>query len=317
MPRNWGPVTASADGTRLAAADSASGIYISTNSGTTWNLGGAPSRDWRALACSADGTKWIAAAFGDQVYHSIDSGSTWTPLPVGGPYSWQCVASSADGNTLAAGRADSSFSIYTSTNGGVNWTTNKLPFYCMAVASSADGTKLAAACLGNQICTSTNSGATWITNATPLQSWRSLASSATGSNLVAASYNGSAGQIYTSADAGANWTLNTIDSQAWTQVAMSADAGFMVAAASGSGPAPLYSSRIVVAPTLNIDISNTNVLVSWLVPSADFLLQQNTNLASTNWETLTNQASLNLGNLHDELYLAPTNSARFYRLTTP
>ena len=314
MIGNWAAVAASADGIRLAAVNPFTTIYISTNSGANWNASAAPFKMWRSVACSADGTKLIASAANDQVYRSTDSGATWTPL-LSGPFSGGCVASSTDGNTLAAGRSDTSSSIYTSTDGGMNWTTNKLPFYCTTVASSADGTKLATACLGNQIYTSTNSGATWVTNATPMRSWTSLASSADGSKLVAASYNGSVGEIYTSTDAGATWTLNNLASQAWTQVAMSADAGLMVAA--GSGKIPLYASRTVSVPALNIGLSDTNVLVSWLVSSSDFVLQQNMDLNSTNWETVTNQSSLNFGNLHDELYFAPANSARFYRLITP
>jgi hypothetical protein len=53
------------------------------------------------------------------------------------------------------------------------------------------------------------------------------------------------------------------------------------------------------------------------VPSTDFGLQENLDLATTNWLDLTNTPVLNLTNLHNEVILSPTGSSGFYRLMTP
>jgi photosystem II stability/assembly factor-like uncharacterized protein len=82
---NWSSVASSADGTKLAATDSAGRIYISTDSGTTWTAG-ENEHQWSGIASSADGTRLGAVVSGGQIYLSNDSGLTWTascttPLP--------------------------------------------------------------------------------------------------------------------------------------------------------------------------------------------------------------------------------------------
>jgi photosystem II stability/assembly factor-like uncharacterized protein len=61
------------------------------------------------------------------------------------------------------------------------------------------------------------------------QDWVSVASSADGTNLVAAA---AGGRLYTSADAGANWVFRDLD-RAWVSVASSADGTNLVAAVAG------------------------------------------------------------------------------------
>jgi hypothetical protein len=68
---------------------------------------------------------------------------------------------------------------------------------------------------------------------------------------------------------------------------------------------------------LNLTASNTNLDLAWLVPSANFVLQQNLDLTTTNWVTLTNTPALNLTSLNNDLILSPSNSSAFYRLATP
>jgi hypothetical protein len=62
----WQSVASSADGSKIVAASSgelgaAGAIYISTNSGATWNISIFANFDWEAVASSADGSKLIAA----------------------------------------------------------------------------------------------------------------------------------------------------------------------------------------------------------------------------------------------------------------
>jgi hypothetical protein len=46
------------------------------------------------------------------------------------------------------------------------------------------------------------------------------------------------------------------------------------------------------------------------------VLQQNLDLTTTDWVTLTNTPMLNFTNLDDEVTLSPTNSSGFYRLVS-
>jgi hypothetical protein len=61
--------------------------------------------------------------------------------------------------------------------------------------------------------------------------------------------------------------------------------------------------------------SGSNLNVSWIIPSTNFVLQQSSDLAS--WTDVTNPPVLNLTNLQNEVVLSPTGSSGFYRLKTP
>jgi hypothetical protein len=67
-------------------------------------------------------------------------------------------------------------------------------------------------------------------------------------------------------------------------------------------------------PRLNLTTASGNLALSWLVPSTNFVLQQNLNLSAANWVMLTNTPVLNLTNLHNEIVLSPTNNNGFFRL---
>jgi photosystem II stability/assembly factor-like uncharacterized protein len=208
----WLTVASSADGGRLVASSGA-GVYTSTNFGADW-LYQADHR-FSSLASSADGTRLIGAdSF--NVYASTNSGAAWQLANVSGA----CVASSADGTKLAtayfAYPGHLLGGIFTSTNAGLDWTSNSAPLDSWtgwtALASSADGVKLAAT-IGQTsfptgpgpIFVSTNGGGTWQASGSLTSYWYSVASSADGATLVAS---GNAG-TYTSADAGKNWNWVT------------------------------------------------------------------------------------------------------------
>jgi photosystem II stability/assembly factor-like uncharacterized protein len=115
--RQWKAVASSADGTRwIAAADNglAGPLYLSTDSGTTWQeVPPGPFDRWAAVASSADGSRLVAAARqGDfvgqvgSVWMSMDAGATWkraTGARVGSP---TALASSADGTSLFEAESD-------------------------------------------------------------------------------------------------------------------------------------------------------------------------------------------------------------------
>jgi hypothetical protein len=243
----WESVAASADGSKIVAVSNSrskatGGIYISTNSGTDWNISTNANLDWEAVASSADGSKLIAA-FGlpstsGLVLISTNSGVTWAPANILPPAAeWNSVASSADGTKLTAVAVNVP-AIYTSTNSGADWMrqTNGLAGAGFDyVACSADGNKLIAAAGGpgdGDLYTSTNAGMTWIqaSNA-PLANWYSVASSADGNQLLACSYY--SGNVYISKNAGVNWVQTGLPTDDWNSVASSADGTKLVALANG------------------------------------------------------------------------------------
>src|SRR3984957_7674428 len=198
----------SADGNKLVAVvgdnSSPGPIYTSTNSGITLTLTPAPTNNWMSVASSADGSKLVAVVSsingttnGNVIYISTNSGSSWilTSAPTNIP--WSSVASSVDGSKFVAASDDayvpgSGFiygSVYTSTNSGMNWTSNNIPkAQWQSVASSADGTKLVAIAVepNGLIYSSTNSGSIWVSNNAPNYSWQFVASSADGNKFMAA-----------------------------------------------------------------------------------------------------------------------------------
>jgi photosystem II stability/assembly factor-like uncharacterized protein len=176
-------------------------IYTSTNIAAAWTLTQAPIDFWTAVACSADGNKIVAVSNHGRIVTSTNFGLNWATNNnfTSSVSQWYSIASSADGTHLVAAINNSSSgigSIYTSSDSGGSWTSNKVPdegwWY---VASSADGEKLVADYQylqpgANLIFRSTNGGLNWTSNNVPgILPW-TCASSADGNSLVADAYNG-------------------------------------------------------------------------------------------------------------------------------
>ena len=322
----WSSVASAADGTRLVAVAAPQwvwdgngkwhyvgdgAIYRSLDSGVTWTPASAPSNSWSAIASSADGTKWVAVAAALQewngtvsyyagdgaIYRSLDSGATWT-------------RTSAPSN---------------------NWT---------SVASSVDGTKWVAAAAAHRevgrlkvddggIYRSLDSGATWTRTSAPSKNWTSVASSAAGTQWVAVSgedpYSHSfGGYIYVSRDSGATWTPAGAPAvNFWQAVASSADGSTLVAGAGGhaglDGPicilrSPAPTPPLPPSPQLAVSWSGATLGLSWLVPSTRFVLQQNSDLGSTNWVEVPTPPMLDYTNLHHRLTLTPSLNGSYFRL---
>jgi hypothetical protein len=198
-------------------------VYVSTNSGITWNTTSLPNGDWYGLASSSDGTKLVATSFGGRIYTSTDSGTTWTARESN--RNWVSVASSADGIKLVA--AVRNGNMYTSTDSGVTWTPRGNNINWVSVASSADGTKLFASSVG-PLYTSTDSGVTW-TSRFSSQNYGAVASSADGTKLVVVVKGWS---IYRSTNSGVNWTEINLRKQ-WSSISSSSDGTNLIAAEDG------------------------------------------------------------------------------------
>jgi hypothetical protein len=347
-------VTMSADGCKLAATTSTAHPVFSTDAGKIWQTNQSPSDGYVDIASSADGTKLVTpfAVSNVNLYVSTNSGSNWmvTTAP---PAGYRGLSSSALGNVLAA--ASYNGFMYVSTNSGLTWATNTQVIQnWISVASSADGTKLAAAAYNNKIYVSTNFGTTWTATQSATDSWFSVACSADGTKLIAsgsATYvstnfgtywmlaNTNAGyvassadgtklilagpfytltsspnrSIYTSGDSGVTWVSNNAPAVGWLSVAASADGSEFVGGPSGGG---IWIGRTTPSPQLNVEPAGSNLTLSWLVPSTNFILQQNSDLTAANWAAVTNTPTLNLTNLQNQVTLPASATSAFFRLTT-
>lgn len=105
-------IACSADGSRLVVSSSGNGspvtfsasgysIFLSTNSGGTWQTTATPAVQWRQVTCSANGNRINAVSHDGCVFTSPDGGQTWAYIsnPV---LPWSGLAASADGSSLAA-----------------------------------------------------------------------------------------------------------------------------------------------------------------------------------------------------------------------
>jgi hypothetical protein len=314
--QDWKSVATSADGSEFLAVNLDNNLlYISTNCGTTWisnNVSGLTRS--QAVACSADGTKMAVAGSG-VICVSTNSEATWT---TNNAASYEALAFSADGTKLFA----SGGSIGISTNYGLTWADISEPnLISYSVACSADGSKLVVANVNpSPGYISTNSGATW-TPVSALGNCNMVASSADGTTIAAANINFFGGMVLTSTDFGATWITNDLPVGEWFGVASSADGNKLVAVIGainnyGSGGA-VYTSYTPPSPQLNLAPASGNLALSWLVPSTNFVLQQNLDLTTENWATLTNTPTLNFTNLQNQVMLSPVGSQGFYRLATP
>jgi hypothetical protein len=129
-------------------------IYTSTNSGTTWDVSGAPVDDWVAVTSSADGSKLAALNSYGGIYASTNAGATWSTTRAPG-VEWQTLASSADGAKLvAAGGWIYNSPLFVSVDSGISWTTTSASGKrWSSVALSADGSKLVGTVMGGGIYT--------------------------------------------------------------------------------------------------------------------------------------------------------------------
>ncbi|HSU56150.1 MAG TPA: sialidase family protein [Candidatus Dormibacteraeota bacterium] len=328
-------------------------IHISTDSGTNWTVTSAPLQRWTCVASSADGTKLIGAAYDRGIYTSADSGTTWTSNNVANVQFglWNSVGSSADGSTLFATRyrnfvlysssnsgvlwapttnnladlfsvavsadgtiavaSDNNGHVASSTNSGLTWSTNTfLPGGSgMRVAASADGHRLLAVPMGATVYASTNYGATWASNSLPPNSsWLAPACSADGRRITVIAQKG---LIYSSTNSGLTWTSNSAPGLTWQSVASSADGNSVFAAPSGG---KIWVRRTTPAPVLALTNSASGLVLSWVLPSAQFVVQRSDILQPPAWTDLSNAPLLNLTNLQNQLLLPTGNVSGYYRL---
>lgn len=155
--------------------------------------------------------------------------------PPGSTVRKQRAALSGNGKTIAVVEMVSTTGVvFTSTNGGLTWTSGGIQGSWRDTAVSEDGSLVYAA-EHNGIYRSTDGGATWnLLNDTPSTAtygtWIHFVASADGSKLAASTSHGSGSSIFVSSDFGTTWTQRTIDTtQRALMLALSGDGRTLMA----------------------------------------------------------------------------------------
>ncbi|HTY09529.1 MAG TPA: T9SS type A sorting domain-containing protein [Bacteroidota bacterium] len=175
-----------------------SGVFLSTDNGTSWTgvnngLVSAP-----VYSFAVNGTTLFALLAGAGVYRSTDNGSTWTAVNNGITDLFDNSLGVSGTNILAGGETGH---IYLSTDNGDDWTAVTSGVVSSNISSFVQsGTNLFAASYGEGVILSTDNGTTWTPATTGLfASVNCLA--VLGSNLFAATDSG----VFLSTNNGANW----------------------------------------------------------------------------------------------------------------
>ncbi len=344
----WASTTLSADGTKLVVAASEGGIRTSDDSGATWRSNNVPNKAWAAVAASADGTKLYAAAFTEYqdtseapagIFASTNSGGTWvlTAAPL---RNWGSIACSADGTKLIAADEASPASsfpapscLWVSTNSGAAFQLARSMDggWWMSVACSSDGNTVVAAHSIGLLLTSRDGGRNWQTNAlsgTGAGFASGVACSADGKRMAVQWVVGTgqvmSGSIYVSTDSGDSWIqtpLPAIGSQIafWNCFCVSAD-GCRLAGA----PVPdhfvslggIFTLQTTPSPALTVAHPDGNLILTWVVPSGNFALQQSADIGAANWTDVPGAPVLNYSTLREEVTVPPSGRQMFYRLVS-
>lgn len=141
QPDVWGKVASSADGTRLVVMERPVALiqglgpqdclghhlWISTDSGETWNLAGPPGC-YGTVGTSADGLRILAYRYGGQLDLSEDGGRSWDSRAQ--PFEPIDLTASADGRRWVAGSSSS------------------MLYYSLPEARGGEGSDMAWQCLG-------------------------------------------------------------------------------------------------------------------------------------------------------------------------
>jgi photosystem II stability/assembly factor-like uncharacterized protein len=189
-------------GSNLFAGNDHSGVYFSTNNGTSWSSrkNGLPD-DNAIYALLFDGADLYAGTVHDGVYRSSDNGANWNPANTGmDTFSQKFTrALAAVGSSLFAGTEGG---VFKSTNKGSNWTlVNSGLTHPFVRALLPVGTDLFAG-TPDGVFRSTNQGAVWTAVNNGLTQTDVYSLYMAGSSLLAGTNDGG---IFVSTNGGTNW----------------------------------------------------------------------------------------------------------------
>lgn len=192
-------------GSDIFAGTELSGIYISSNNGSSWTSAstGLPANT-TVGSIAASGSNIFAGTNGNGIYLSTNNGGSWAPVSTGLPGGANFTSIVISGSTiLAATGVPYGSGVYASTNNGASWTAantglpNSLDVNCLAIS----GSNIYAA-TESDMYLSTNNGSSWTSINTGLNTFINSVV-VNGNNIYAATY---AHGVCLSTNSGASWT---------------------------------------------------------------------------------------------------------------
>ena len=168
----------------------------------------------------------------------------------------------------------------------------------LTIIAAGDKSRLVAVRDSGLITVSESAGSSWATIHRPGRHEFTLATTPKGSSFVAVV------SIPDNAKAGAATASDAKTAKNWYCTASTTDGSQLVLT---GGPSQS-------APALGITRSGDFSILSWQASFTGFVLQQNTDLAATNWSTVTNSTAVFDG--ENQVILPVVGSRSFFRLTT-
>lgn len=191
----------SSDGSVMLIGESTTGLYLSTDTGTTFNQVSSPNVTGTryAVAMSGDGNKMFAVNYDDSsVAYSLDRGATWSLNSNAVAMNAGAACMSSDGSTWMTGGLLSGSNAYVSTNNGATWTSMALKVgqgSWRACALSSNGLKRYLLNYNNNLFISNNSGTNWATTTYWINTANCVAATDDGSKVLQTN---AIGDVYTS-----------------------------------------------------------------------------------------------------------------------
>ncbi len=188
-------------GANIFTGTSSSGVFLSTDSGTTWTAvnNGLAANDVLSLAIS--GANLFAGTNGGGVFLSTDNGSSWTAVN-SGLTNFIIAQLAVSGTNILAGTFGNG--VFLSADMGTSWTAvnNGISGSNFSLLAIVNGTNIFAGTVGGYLNLSTNNGSNWteIDNSSLQGPINSIAIN--GVNI----FLGTGGGVYLSTNAGSTWT---------------------------------------------------------------------------------------------------------------
>jgi photosystem II stability/assembly factor-like uncharacterized protein len=237
-------------------------IYKTSNGGDNWNLIAdiSCSEPWSLNFINQD-TGWMYSSVcldGYKLFKTTNSGNTWAPLQISSDNIINMNYSVIDESNIMVTAANSDFvySIFKTTDGGINWSSNLISMNGNAGAVHFVSPQIGWIKVNSDLYKTTNSGGSWILQAQSVNAYNFL-------NVNTGWYS-SGSSIYRTTNGGANWiqqnsnTTNSITSlffldenKGWAV----GENGTILSTINGGIPVELVS--------FNADVNNNSVLLNW------------------------------------------------------
>ncbi len=273
----------------IFAGTDGSGVYLSTDAGTTWSPMNNGLTDLNIYSLVINSSGYIFAGSDSGVYLSTDNGVSWVATSNGLPSATiNCFAINSSGY-IFAGTNDG---VYLSTNNGAIWTAANIGWtggMVFSLAINGSGNIFAAGSVGD-VYLSTDNGTSWtaLYNGLPGNSIYSLAINSSGYLFAGTS----GGTVYLSTDNGSSWTSVSRDSTgAFVEALAVNSAGDIFAGCSGDG---VYVSTNGGTSWTAINYGLASTLISSLAINSSGYVIAGTDLGNvcvstndgTNWKAL-------------------------------